>query len=73
KKTYSTRDSLVVSDLTTSLAISGLSMGEWTGSRVFPCALILGVKYTEFGSPAGKWDASNVRKAGHPRTQDGIL
>ena len=35
KKTYSTRDSLVVTDPTTSLAISGLSMGERTGSRVF--------------------------------------
>ena len=34
-KTYSTRDSLVVTDPTTSLAISGLSMGERTGSRVF--------------------------------------
>ncbi|KAK0749737.1 hypothetical protein B0T18DRAFT_323702, partial [Schizothecium vesticola] len=35
KRTYSTRDSLVVTDPTTSLAISGLSMGERTGSRVF--------------------------------------
>ena len=34
KKTYSTRDSLVVTDPTTSLAIGGLSMGEQTGSRV---------------------------------------
>ena len=34
KKTYSTGDSLVVTDPTTSPAISGLSMGEQTGSRV---------------------------------------
>ena len=34
QKTYSTRDSLVVTDPTTSLAVSGLSMGEQTGSRV---------------------------------------
>ncbi|EGZ77592.1 hypothetical protein NEUTE2DRAFT_50704 [Neurospora tetrasperma FGSC 2509] len=35
KKTYSTWDSLVVTDPTTSHAIGGLSMGERTGSRVF--------------------------------------
>ena len=35
KETYNTRDSLVVTDPTTSLAIGGLSMGERTGSRVF--------------------------------------
>ena len=35
KDTYNTRDSLVVSDPTTSLALSGLSMGERTGSRIF--------------------------------------
>ncbi|KAI2616302.1 hypothetical protein GGR54DRAFT_610361 [Hypoxylon sp. NC1633] len=34
KKTYNTRDSLVVTDPTTSLAVSGLSMGEQTGSRI---------------------------------------
>ncbi|EGZ71706.1 hypothetical protein NEUTE2DRAFT_64480 [Neurospora tetrasperma FGSC 2509] len=34
-KTYNTRDSLVVTDPTTSLALTGLSMGERTGSRVF--------------------------------------
>ena len=34
-KTYSTRDSLVVTHPTTSLVIRGLSMGERTGSRVF--------------------------------------
>ncbi|KAK3944612.1 hypothetical protein QBC46DRAFT_404177 [Diplogelasinospora grovesii] len=34
-KTYNTRDSLVVTDPTTDLALSGLSMGERTGSRVF--------------------------------------
>ena len=34
-KTYSTWDSLVVTDPTTSQAISGLSRGERTGSRVF--------------------------------------
>jgi hypothetical protein len=35
KTTYNTRDSLVVTDPTTSLAVTGLSMGERTGSRVF--------------------------------------
>ena len=35
KETYSTRDSLVVTHPTTSLAIRGLSMGERTGSRIF--------------------------------------
>ncbi|KAK0644392.1 hypothetical protein B0T16DRAFT_331033, partial [Cercophora newfieldiana] len=35
QKTYNTRDSLVVTDPTTSLALAGLSMGERTGSRVF--------------------------------------
>ncbi|KAK0623655.1 hypothetical protein B0T14DRAFT_427502, partial [Immersiella caudata] len=34
-KTYNTRDSLVVTDPTTSLALTGLSMGERTGSRAF--------------------------------------
>jgi hypothetical protein len=34
KKTYNTKDSLVVTDPTTSLALTGLSMGERTGSRV---------------------------------------
>jgi hypothetical protein len=34
KKTYNTKDSLVVTDSTTSLALTGLSMGELTGSRV---------------------------------------
>ena len=33
-KTYSTRDSLVVTDPTTSLALTSLSRGERTGSRV---------------------------------------
>ncbi|KAK0726936.1 hypothetical protein B0T26DRAFT_636707, partial [Lasiosphaeria miniovina] len=35
KQTYNTRDSLVVTDPTTSLALIGLSMGERTGSRIF--------------------------------------
>ena len=35
KKTYNTRDSLVVTDPTTSPAVTGLSMGERTGSRAF--------------------------------------
>ena len=34
-RTYNTRDSLVVTHPTTSLALIGLSMGERTGSRVF--------------------------------------
>ena len=34
KNTYNTKDSLVVTDPTTSLALTGLSMGERTGSRV---------------------------------------
>ena len=37
QKTYNTRDSLVVTHPTTSLAVTGLSMGERTGSRVFQC------------------------------------
>ncbi|OTB11059.1 hypothetical protein K445DRAFT_69053, partial [Daldinia sp. EC12] len=35
KKTYNTEDSPVVTDPTTSSAVSSLSMGERTGSRVF--------------------------------------
>ena len=35
KKVYNTRDSLVVTHPTTKLAVSGLSMGEQTGSRAF--------------------------------------
>ena len=35
KNTYNTRDSLVVTDPTTSLALTDLSMGERTGSRAF--------------------------------------
>ena len=35
QKTYNTRDSLVVTDPTTDLAVTGLTMGERTGSRVF--------------------------------------
>jgi hypothetical protein len=35
KKTYNTRDSPVVTDLSTNLALTGLSMGERTGSRAF--------------------------------------
>jgi hypothetical protein len=34
-KTYNTRDSLVVTDPTTDLALSSLSRGERTGSRAF--------------------------------------
>ena len=34
KKTYNTRDSLVVTDPTTNPAVSGLTRGERTGSRV---------------------------------------
>ncbi|OTA87893.1 hypothetical protein M434DRAFT_55363, partial [Hypoxylon sp. CO27-5] len=34
-KTYNTRDSLVVTDPTTNLAVSGLSKGEQTGPRAF--------------------------------------
>ncbi len=35
KKIYNTRDSLVVTDPTTGLAVGSLSRGERTGSRVF--------------------------------------
>jgi hypothetical protein len=35
KKTYNTRDSPVVTHPSTNLAVTGLSMGERTGSRVF--------------------------------------
>ena len=34
KGTYNTRDSLVVTDPTTNLAVSGLALGERTGPRV---------------------------------------
>ena len=34
-KTYNTGDSPVVTDLSTNPALSGLSMGERTGSRIF--------------------------------------
>ena len=34
KRTYNTKDSLVETDPTTSLALTDLSMGERTGSRV---------------------------------------
>ena len=37
KKTYNTGDSLVVTDPTTSPAVSSLSRGERTGSRVLYC------------------------------------
>ncbi|KAL2186836.1 hypothetical protein L209DRAFT_802856, partial [Thermothelomyces heterothallicus CBS 203.75] len=36
-KTYNTEDSPVVTDLSTSSAVSSLSMGERTGSRIFYC------------------------------------
>ena len=58
KSTYNTGDSLVVTDPTTSPAVTGLSMGERTGSRVlqylwsyvFICALeqIFIVRLTKF-------------------------
>ncbi|AEO70234.1 uncharacterized protein THITE_2019847, partial [Thermothielavioides terrestris NRRL 8126] len=35
RTTYNTRDSLVVTDPTTNLAVGSLSRGERTGSRVF--------------------------------------
>ena len=35
RKTYNTRDSLVVTDPTTSLALRGLCLGERTGPSVF--------------------------------------
>ncbi|ETR96790.1 hypothetical protein M419DRAFT_63645, partial [Trichoderma reesei RUT C-30] len=35
KKTYNSRCSLVVTHPTTNLPVSGLSMGEQTGPRVF--------------------------------------
>ncbi|KAI1011615.1 hypothetical protein LB504_002762 [Fusarium proliferatum] len=34
-KTYNSRDSLVVTDPTTNPPVSGLTMGEQTGSRIF--------------------------------------
>jgi hypothetical protein len=37
KRTYNTEDSLVVTDPTTSSAVSSLSRGERTGSRAFYC------------------------------------
>ena len=50
-KIYNTRDSLVVSDRTASLALAGLSMGERTGSRAFLWVVVVGAKDAEFGSP----------------------
>src|SRR5690348_12725406 len=35
KRTYNTRDSLVVTDPTTNLALTSLTKGERTGSRTF--------------------------------------
>ena len=35
KKTYNTKDSPVVTDLSTSLALTSLTRGERTGSRTF--------------------------------------
>ena len=35
KKTYNSRYSLVVTDPTTNQPLSGLTMGERTGSRIF--------------------------------------
>ena len=35
KNTYNTKDSPVVTDLSTSLALTSLTRGERTGSRVF--------------------------------------
>ena len=37
KSKYNTRDSLVVTDPATNLAVTGLSLGERTGSRAFLC------------------------------------
>ena len=49
--TYNTRDSLVVSDPTTDLALTCLTRGERTGSRIFLCILVVGAKYAEFECP----------------------
>jgi hypothetical protein len=51
KNTYNTEDSLVVTDPTTSSVLTGLSMGEQTGSRVFLWIVVISAKYAEFGSP----------------------
>jgi len=51
QKTYNNRDSLVVTDPTTSLALTDLFMGERTGSRAFLYILVVCAKYAEFGSP----------------------
>ena len=65
KKTYNTRDSLVVTHPTTSLAVAGLSRGERTGSRVFQCLWsyviegVLGVVYYLLGEEAG-WEGCEV-------------
>ncbi|KAK0717554.1 hypothetical protein B0T26DRAFT_648353, partial [Lasiosphaeria miniovina] len=54
KKTYNTRDSLVVTDPTTSLALGYLSRGERTGSRVF----------SQVWSYVGVWVVISVQEGG---------
>ena len=60
KKTYNTRDSLVVTDPITSLAVTGLSRGERTGSRIFQhlwsyvMDLGFGLGYLQVSGGAGK-------------------
>ncbi|AEO57110.1 hypothetical protein MYCTH_2058054, partial [Thermothelomyces thermophilus ATCC 42464] len=49
KKTYNTGDSPVVTDLSTSPAVSSLSKGERTGSRILYClwSYVLAIKGSE--------------------------
>ncbi|KAL0936716.1 hypothetical protein CTRU02_208931 [Colletotrichum truncatum] len=58
RKTYNTRYSLVVTDPTTNPALTGLSMGERTGSRVFQWvwSYVLGVAFRiDYELPSQIW------------------
>ena len=59
-KTYNTRDSLVVTDPTTSLALTGLSVGERTGSRVLQWVWSYVLEVTGRGHHVGKRGGGRV-------------
>ncbi|KAK0613292.1 hypothetical protein B0T14DRAFT_276158 [Immersiella caudata] len=61
KKTYNTRDSLVVTDPTTSLALTGLSMGERTGSRVLQWVW----SYVVVAAARSPFDSIDNERLGH--------
>jgi hypothetical protein len=65
KKTYNTRDSLVVTDPTTSLAVAGLSMGERTGSRIFRRLWSYVTVWSVVGGYRGGCGLSKIRPMPH--------